>query len=185
MNAAAVALTLLALLLVLVVLMVFFRRRSREASDERSRSTPLPEGLGSNPDADPTPPAGPDLARELTELRRRANRAGGRLPDGAVVKVNELHDVLRSTVKRVEDLPAESGHDLRGIVLEYAPGTLDAYLSLVAPDERADTAVLEQLELLLVGAREVVEASLERDRSRLDVQGRFLDAKFRRSDLDL
>ncbi|WP_337059552.1 hypothetical protein [Kineococcus sp. G2] len=147
---------------------------------------------------EPSPPADPVQAMRarLRETVQRANRAGGRLPDGAVPAVRDVDDVLRPVLEHVarRGAGAEELHNLEAIVTEYLPAALERYLDL--PEEYAlnhrgpsgttpAEELLHQLGLLLEGARELQRAVHDHDARLLHEQGRFLDAKFRRSDLDL
>ncbi|WP_432547906.1 hypothetical protein [Kineococcus sp. SYSU DK004] len=136
------------------------------------------------------------VGEQLRALVRRVNAAGGRLPDGAVPKVREIEDVLRPVVAHVakRGVEAEELHHLETIVGEYLPAAVDRYLDL--PDDYARThrgatgatpaqELLTQLGLLHEGALQLRSAVYDHDAQQLAVQGRFLDAKFRRSDLDL
>jgi hypothetical protein len=136
------------------------------------------------------------LQNSLREVVRIANRNGGRLPDGAVPAVREIEDVLRPLLAHVAKRGAdvEELHNLEAIVTEYLPGALDHYLDL--PEDYALTnrgpsgstpaeELLNQLRLLVDGAKDLQRAVYDHDAQKLSVQGRFLDAKFRRSDLDL
>ena len=162
--------------------------------------------LGLEPERPPAPvaPAAPPtpaqlvarLEEDLRGLVRRVNAAGGRLPDGAVPKVREIEDVLRPLLRRAERRQpgAEHMHDLEAIVREYLPSAVDRYLDL--PEQYALTGrtaagttpaeeLLSQLGLLHEGAVQLERAVHDADAQALATQGRFLDAKFRRSDLDL
>ncbi|WP_432564372.1 hypothetical protein [Kineococcus sp. SYSU DK003] len=147
---------------------------------------------------EPAPPADPvtALQQRLREVVRTANRNGGRLPDGAVPAVREIEDVLTPLLAHVAKRGAEVEelHNLEAIVTEYLPGALEHYLDL--PEEYALTnrgpsgttpaeELVTQLQLLADGSRDVQRAVYDHDARKLSVQGRFLDAKFRRSDLDL
>ena len=155
-------------------------------------------------DAPPPVPAAPPvpvdpvvaMQQQLAETVRLANRSGGRLPDGAVPLVRQVEDVLRPLLAHVDKrgAGAEEQHNLEAIVTEYLPGALEHYLDL--PEEYALTSrgpsgttpaeeLVNQLELLSEGARDLQRAVYDHDAAKLSVQGRFLDAKFRRSDLDL
>lgn len=151
----------------------------------------------------PTPvePAAPvdpvvGLQNSLREVVRIANRNGGRLPDGAVPAVREIEDVLKPLLAHVAKRGAdvEELHNLEAILTEYLPGALDHYLDL--PEDYALTnrgpsgstpaeELVTQLRLLVDGAKDLQRAVYDHDAQKLSVQGRFLDAKFRRSDLDL
>ncbi|GAB7191283.1 hypothetical protein NUM3379_19900 [Kineococcus sp. NUM-3379] len=162
--------------------------------------------LGLEPEQPPAPvvPAAPPspaevvgrLQQDLHGLVRRVNAAGGKLPDGAVPLVREIEDVLRPLLERARrrSPSAEEMHNLEAIVREYLPGALDRYLEL--PAQYALTGrtsggttpaeeLLKQLGLLHEGALQLQQAVYDSDAQALATQGRFLDAKFRRSDLDL
>ncbi|MEW9263369.1 hypothetical protein AB1207_01285 [Kineococcus endophyticus] len=143
-------------------------------------------------------PADPVVALQdrLRDVVRTANRNGGRLPDGAVPAVREVEDVLKPLLAHVAKRGAdvEELHNLEAIVTEYLPGALEHYLDL--PEEYALTnrgpggttpaeELVAQLRLLVDGAKDLQRAVYDQDARKLAVQGRFLDAKFRRSDLDL
>ncbi|MEZ0163960.1 hypothetical protein AB2L27_04170 [Kineococcus sp. LSe6-4] len=147
---------------------------------------------------EPAAPADPVVALQdrLQEVVRTANRNGGRLPDGAVPAVREVEDVLKPLLAHVAKRGAdvEELHNLEAIVTEYLPGALGHYLDL--PEEYALTnrgpggttpaeELVTQLRLLVDGAKDLQRAVYDQDARKLAVQGRFLDAKFRRSDLDL
>ncbi len=147
---------------------------------------------------EPAPPADPVVALQerLRDVVRTANRNGGRLPDGAVPAVREVEDVLTPLLAHVAKRGAdvEEMHNLEAIVTEYLPGALEHYLDL--PEEYALTnrgpagttpaeELVTQLRLLVDGAKDLQRAVHDQDARKLAVQGRFLDAKFRRSDLDL
>ncbi|WP_432495090.1 hypothetical protein [Kineococcus gypseus] len=147
---------------------------------------------------EPAPPADPvqALQERLRATVDRANRAGGHLPDGAVPAVRDVEDVLRPLLAHVARRGArvEELHNLEAIVTDYLPGALERYLGL--PEDYAlhhrgpsgttpAEELLTQLGLLLEGSRELQQAVYDHDARLLSEQGRFLDAKFRRSDLDL
>ena len=157
--------------------------------------------LEQHPAPAPVGPAAPvdpvvALQERLREVVRTANRHGGRLPDGAVPAVREIEDVLRPLLAHVAKRGAgvEEVHNLEAIVTEYLPGALEHYLDL--PEQYAQTHLLpsgvtpaqelvNQLHLLRDGARDLQSAVYDQDARKLATQGQFLDAKFRRSDLDL
>lgn len=147
---------------------------------------------------EPAPPADPvqALRHRLGEVVDTAKRHGGRLPDGAVPAVREIEDVLDPLLAHVARRGAEVEelHNLEAIVTEYLPGALGHYLDL--PEDYALTSrgpggttpaeeLVSQLRLLVQGSRDLQRAVHDQDARKLSVQGRFLDAKFRRSDLDL
>ncbi|MBL7495455.1 hypothetical protein I6A84_27255 [Frankia sp. CNm7] len=159
--------------------------------------------------ADGAGAAGDGRRREDTETSREvrrlwwalagvvgeANAEGARLPPGAVPTVRDVDDVLRPLLEHLEIHPP-NGEELRGLIAiidDYLPQALRDYLALPARyAERpgptgtspADDLV-RQLVLLDEGANELADLVYTGDAARLAVQARFLDAKFRRSDLDL
>lgn len=153
------------------------------------------------PQHEPEPPSAPadelgELERSLTELVRRVNRAGGRMPEGGVPAVREVEDVLRPLLQYLRTNPATEAEmiPVRASVTDYLPTTVDTFLALppqfVAThrDRLGRTPVqelLDQLELLAEGARECATAIYAGDAQELSNQGRFLATKFSRSDLDL
>ncbi len=79
-------------------------------------------------------------------------------------------------------------------ITDYLPTSVDSYLSL--PESFLEAHVnddgqtpaeelLEHLELMAKGVEELATAIYSGDAQRLAVQGRFLDTKFSKSDLDL
>lgn len=136
------------------------------------------------------------LAGELTALVRRTNAAGGRLPVGAVPAVRSAEDVLRPLLEHVQHQggSAEELLQLRSIVREHLPEAVDTYLAL--PEQYASTArgtggstpgdeLVSQLRLLVEGSEQLARAVYDSDAQQLAIGRRFLDSKFRRSDLDL
>jgi hypothetical protein len=168
---------------------VFFRRRDRAAD-------PSP-GDASSPATDEGTSVAEQARRLLDELRgivRRANADGGRLPPGAVPTVRELDDVLRPLLSYIERQSAsdEETRQLTAIVHDYLPTALGDFLALpVEYTERPGVTgttpaedLVRQLVLLEEGANELQDAVYTGDAAKLAIQARFLDAKFRRSDLD-
>ena len=136
-----------------------------------------------------------ELQRELAEIVTAANRDGGRLPPGAVPAVRDIDDVLRPLLRFIEARSAEAEElrNLTAIIRDYLPRALRDYLALppqyaarpgVTGATPADDLV-RQLVLLDEGVNELQDLVYTGDAAKLAVQARFLDAKFRRSDLDL
>jgi hypothetical protein len=135
------------------------------------------------------------LRRRLRELVQFVNSNAGRLPVEAVVTARDVTD----TIGHVIDTSADHDLDIyavvqvNGIVGDYLPTTLRAYLNLdpalteqVGPSGRTPRAALaEQLDGLLAAADELLQAAQARDADALISQGNFLRTKFARSDLDL
>ncbi len=169
---------------------MIFRWRSGTDADEAT------------PAADPGQRAGSEVVRrarqlqgELAGIVARANAAGGRLPAGAVPTVRDIDDVLRPLLRYIE-VQSASDEELRhltAMIHEYLPQALDDFLALPAQyTERPGVTgsspaddLIRQLQLLDEGAGELQDLVYTGDAARLAIQARFLNAKFRRSDLDL
>ncbi len=192
--------------LVLLVLAVAFvvgifaplgRRRARGLGRGEERDA-LP---GAAP-APPAPRADDPVARiealddELTRTVRRAKAAGGRLPVAAVPAVREVEDVMVPLLAYLRARPGnpEELRQATVIVHDHLADALDRYLAL--PEDYLATArtpegrtvaeeLVDQLNLLVDGAEQTAKAVYDGDAQQLAVGRRFLDAKFRRSDLDL
>jgi hypothetical protein len=167
---------------------VFFRRRPPVAE-------PPPDVPDSVVDD------GPDVAEQATRLQaelagivRQANADGGRLPAGAVPTVRDIDDILRPLLGYVANRGAsdEEMRALTAIVSEYLPTALGDFMALPPqyaerPGVTGSTPALDlvrQLQLLDEGANELQDLVYTGDAAQLAIQARFLDAKFRRSDLD-
>jgi hypothetical protein len=82
---------------------------------------------------------------------------------------------------------------VQALVTDYLPTTLNAYIGLnrqIAQAPRPDGRtpgddLLEQLGTLANAADELGHAVYAHDADKLQTQGRFLDTKFSRSDLEL
>jgi hypothetical protein len=173
---------------------VFFKRRS---ADDEPGANPAPAAP-----SDEAAEAGPTFAVEarrlsvkLAALVEKANADGGRLPPGAVPTIRDIDDVLRPLLVYIQTRSAseEEMRHLTAIVEEYLPTALGDFMALppqyaerpgVTGTTPADDLV-RQLQLLDEGANEVQDFVYTGDAAQLAIQARFLDAKFRRSDLDL
>ena len=134
------------------------------------------------------------LATELAGIVRQADADGGRLPPGAVPRVRDIDDVLRPLLVYIADRSAsdEEMRHLTAIIRDYLPTALGDFMSL--PPQYAERAgvtgttpaddLVRQLQLLDEGANELQDLVYTGDAAQLAIQARFLDAKFRRSDLD-
>jgi hypothetical protein len=168
---------------------VFFRRRPNAAE---APPGPPPEAE-TEPEADVAGEAR-QLQTELAGIVRQANADGGRLPPGAVPTVRDIDDVLRPLLKYVESRSAseEEMRHLTSIIRDYLPTALGDFMSLPPQyTERAGVTgttpaldLVRQLQLLDEGANELQDLVYTGDAAQLAIQARFLDAKFRRSDLD-
>jgi hypothetical protein len=170
---------------------VFFRRRSNAAEAPPGPPPPYPDADEAEPDV---ASQARQLQSELAGIVRQANSDGGRLPPGAVPTVRDIDDVLRPLLTYVESRGAsdEEMRHLTSIIHEYLPTALKDFLSLPAqyaerPGVTGTTPaddLVRQLQLLDEGANELQDLVYTGDAAQLAIQARFLDAKFRRSDLD-
>jgi hypothetical protein len=168
---------------------VFFRRRPTVADAPPPPSVPD----GPEPEQDVARQA-QQLQTELAGIVRQANRDGGRLPAGAVPTVRDIDDVLRPLLGYVATRGAsdEEMRHLTAIVQEYLPTALGDFMALPPqyterPGVTGTTPAVDlvrQLVLLDEGANELQDLVYTGDAAQLAIQARFLDAKFRRSDLD-
>ena len=147
----------------------------------------------------PSPPPDEDspdqLRRRLWELVQFINRSAGQLPVEAVVLSRQVTDTIREVIETSADraLDVYAVVQINGIVRDYLPTTLRAYLNLdpavterPGPSGRTPRAALrEQLTSLDGAAAELYGAARAHDVDALFSQGNFLRTKFTRSDLDL
>ena len=163
----------------------------QEQRQHAPAAPPAQAPAGSTPGSEPEA-----LEAELTELVRRVNRAGGTMPEGGVPAVRDVEDVLRPLLRYLRSNPPTESEmiPIRSMVRDYLPTTVDTFLAL--PPDFAAThrnrqgrspaeELLEQLRLLEQGAREYATAIYAGDAQELTNQGKFLETKFTRSDLDL
>jgi hypothetical protein len=150
----------------------------------------------------PPPPEGvPALRTALDALVRRINASSWRLPAAAVVEARDITDRLGQLLDHEERMAASGGGadayemtTLTAAIRDYLPTSIDTYLAL--PAEFLDShrnadgltpaeELVDQLHVMEKGVTELAHAIYSGDVQRLSVQGRFLDAKFSSSDLDL
>ncbi len=108
--------------------------------------------------------------------------------------VRDIDDVLRPLLNYIEARSAseEEMRHLTAIVHEYLPTALNDFAAL--PPQYAERPgvtgttpaddLLQQLSLLDEGANDLQDLVYTGDAAQLAIQARFLDTKFRRSDLD-
>ncbi len=154
--------------------------------------------------AAPERPAAPSdeigaLRGRLRDIVLRTNRAADRLPVGVVPQVRAIEDVLVELLDHLAARPSSAGsaqerYALEATVTDYLPTSLESYLALppsFAATHRTPAGrtpgeqLLDQLVLLEGAVRDVALAVHSGDAERLATQGRFLQTKFARSDLDL
>ncbi len=161
--------------------MTWFRR-----GHESPPVQPEPEENHDSPDA---------LRLRLWELVQFINQSAGKLPVEAVVVSRQITDTVREVIETSHDrdLDVYAVVQINGIVGDYLPTTLRAYLNLdpalterVGPSGRTPRAALgEQIEALRSAAEELLNATQAHDVDALFTQGNFLQTKFTGSDLDL
>ena len=170
---------------------MLFRRRAREE--------PAPPPEHPSPDVPPPDDDVPRrcraLAANLAGIIAQADRDGGRLPPGAVPRVRDIDDVLRPLLAYIAERSAsdEEMRHLTAIIDDYLPTALGDFVSLPPqyterPGVTGTTPaqdLVRQLQLLDEGANELQDLVYTGDAAQLAIQARFLDAKFRRSDLDV
>ncbi len=159
-------------------------RRKRKAEQAALAQAPV-AGAGAGP-------AEPDL---VGAVALRASASNGRFDPEAVRLIRELVAVLQPLLLRVRQPGTDAAvrHDAEAIAGEHLPAALDAYLALppgtlhlpspLGPSPAV--SLRDQLALLLDGCKRLAESAHRADLARQQELGRFLDAKFRRSDLDL
>jgi len=167
--------------------MTWFRRRQ-----ELPPASPVGSAAGAH-DVDADSPG--QLRRRLWEQVQHINRSAGQLPAAAVVTARQITDTIRWVIDSAGDreLDVYAVVLIKGIVDDYLPTTLRAYLNLdpAVTDQPGRTgqtptaALIQQLDSLAVAAEELRQASGAHDVDALFSQGNFLRTKFTRSDLDL
>ena len=159
-----------------------YRRSTRATRVAPADSTPVPEPVAE--------PSGTAVDRVV-----EAETSAGRLDPEAVRLVQELAGLLRPLLVHIRErgTDAEVRHDIEAIASEHLPAVLDAYLALPPETLHERTALGEspaevlrgQLVLLVEGCRRLTRTVQHADLAHQQELSRFLDAKFRRSDLDL
>lgn len=135
------------------------------------------------------------LQQRLWSLVQFVNANAGKLPVDGVVLAREITDTVREVIATSgeRELDVYAIVSINGIVSDYLPTTLRAYLALdPAATDRAGpnghtprSALREQLESLADAAQEMLQATHAHDVDALFSQGNFLRTKYTRSDLDL
>lgn len=161
--------------------------------------------FGRDHDDDAPPPAAEPVAADkpfaermlaaLGEVSWTARGAGDRLPVAALPRLGLIEDLLHPLLEHLRTSPPSVDEEIavQGIAGDYLPTTLNAYLSMntqFASLPRADGRtpgddLLEQLATLGQAVTELAQAVYAHDGQELQVQGRFLQTKFNRSDLEL
>ncbi len=135
------------------------------------------------------------LRLSLLGIVRLINQHSGRLPGEAVVDARRLTDTLGEIIdtSAVRPLDVYAVIHVRSTVDDYLPTTLRRYLALDADlldqahpsGETPRQSLFEQLAALQSSADAVLIATRQQDVDAMMTQGKFLQTKFSRSDLDL
>ena len=165
-------------------------RRNRQDEQPREPDSGV-AGLDGKDPAD-----APDkLLEKQWQLVRFINANSGKLPVEAVVYARGITDTIRGVIDTASDrdLDIYAVVSINGIVDDYLPTTLRAYLNLEpsltdrpGPSGKTPRAALrEQLDSLSSAADDLLQAAQSHDVDAMFTQGNFLKTKFSRSDLDL
>ena len=162
--------------------MTWFRRAQDRAQEQ----------LGPQDDPKDKPEA---LLAVGYDLVHDVNRNAGRLPPEGVVAARRVLDVVREVIETSaeRELDVRAIVSIRGILDDYLPTTLHAYLAIdpaavdvVRPSGRSPAqSFVEQLDVLWASAMDLLDATRAHDADALLSQGSFLRTKFSGSDLDL
>ncbi|WP_432547905.1 hypothetical protein [Kineococcus sp. SYSU DK004] len=144
----------------------------------------------------PPPPPTSEAERSLERVVQRVQAARERFEEPELDLFRRVEGVLTPLLValRTRGAPVEVRHDLEAIAREHLPRTVEDFLVLPADYAREHRTAAgttpadelrKQLELLHTGALQLRDAVHDRDVDRQVQQSRFLEAKFRRSDLDL
>jgi hypothetical protein len=162
--------------------MTWFRR----AQDRAQESLAPQEDPKDKPEA---------LLATVFDLVHEVNRNAGNLPAEGVVIARRVLDVVREVIETSgeRDLDIHAVVSIRGMLDDYLPTTLRAYLAIdpdavdvVRPSGRTPAqSFIEQLDVLWSSAMDLLDAIRAHDADALLSQGSFLRTKFSGSDLDL
>lgn len=135
------------------------------------------------------------LKGELQPLVDRGDKAAGQMPPAAYSHFRRIVDTLRRILDRSVALQTSPDdlHVVTATIRDYLPTSLDGYLAVPSGyrDQRTATGrtpgeeLTTQLQLLADELGRVEDSLYRGDLQSLAVQSRFLEDKFRRSDLDL
>lgn len=135
------------------------------------------------------------LLATMFDLVHEVNASAGRLPAEGVVVARRVLDAVRELIETSSerDLDMQAIVAIRGILEDYLPTTLHAYLAIdpsvvdrARPSGRTPAeSFIEQLEVLWASAMDLLDAARAHDADALLSQGSFLRTKFSGSDLDL
>lgn len=136
------------------------------------------------------------LRAELQKLVDATDHKRARLPHEAYVVFHEVVTQLRDILTRAEQLTTspENLHVVGATIRDYLPTSIDAYVTLgttgattstMTGARTAEEELLRQMEILRDQMIKVRASVFAGDVAALETQGRFLEDKFHRSDLDL
>jgi hypothetical protein len=136
------------------------------------------------------------LRRDLDHLRTRVRKYGGRLPGEIQMRTRALISTIEEILARGDQLAGqpEALHVVGRTIRDYVPTSLEAYLNLprgfamqrrVEGRRTAHEELVSQLDILQTELSRIAEAVFQGEARSLADQGRFLESKFRRSELDL
>ncbi|WP_096302021.1 hypothetical protein [Jatrophihabitans sp. GAS493] len=162
------------------------------AGDDRARTPSGKKGVAPAADAEDSPAM---LRWNAYELNRLINSNAGKLPGEAVVAARRVTDTLREVIdtSEVRELDIYAVVTVKGVLNDYLPTTLRSYLALDAgvvntprPSGHSPSqSLVEQIDSLRLAGTQLLSAVRDQDADALLAQGRFLQAKFTGSDLDL
>ncbi|MBJ7470013.1 MAG: hypothetical protein JHD16_01875 [Solirubrobacteraceae bacterium] len=164
---------------------------SKGNRDEERPPQPMPQA----PPILQTKPFAERMLRELEKTRWMARKSGDRLPVAALPQLGRIEDVLLPLLDHLTRHPPSVDEEIavQGMVTDYLPTTLSAYIGLnpqfaqAVRDDGLTPAddLMAQLYVLESAAHDLSRAVYSHDAQELQTQGRFLSAKFERSDLAL
>ena len=163
--------------------MTWFRRAQDRAQE---RVAPPEDDPNDKPQA---------LLARVFDLVHEVNGSAGRLPVEGVVIARRVLDAVREVIdtSAERELDIRAVISIRGILDDYLPTTLHAYLAIdpdvvdvPRPSGRTPSqSFIEQLDVLWSSAMDLLDATRAHDADALLSQGSFLRTKFSGSDLDL
>ncbi len=129
-------------------------------------------------------------------LQHQVSQVKGRVPPEVQAKVLSIQQTILGILPKLDQLGpgSQDAYIVQRTATDYLPSTLQAYLSLPRayatvhrlPDGRTAARVLmDQLTLLDAKLDEVADAVNKNDTDKLLANGRFLEDRFGRSQLDL
>lgn len=140
------------------------------------------------------------IRQQLDTVIHRVRSSSGRIPPAAVMRARDIGDEVAQLVREL-DRRRRSGSSIDALVVatlestvnDYLPTSVDSFLAVTdqggiggdAARRGAEDQLYSQLELLSSGMQELVDSVRSGTANPLDVQGRFLEAKFGKNDLRL